>query len=268
MSGDRKRQGSPDVGDVGDAGKDVAAGAGGERSAELLTAYVDGVAEIPIDERHAVETWLASDPAARADAAAVQGLLDRLRALPPGNGDEPDWAAMERSIRLAVDAVPPRPWWRRWRWLVPAMTCATAAAVLVVLWPRTQTVAVAPAHPVVAESHTTPPATPEAPAASDGFALWLDGRVVDVDPAVLGHMAAETVAGSPELPGAGDDVLGDVDTAAVPPDAGSLLPATDLAWLDRLDDDALDRAERWLARPAPADASGSGGAHLPHRKKS
>jgi hypothetical protein len=30
-----------------------------------------------------------------------------------------------------------------------------------------------------------------------------------------------------------------------------LLPRESLAWIDRLDDDALDRAERWLARPVP-----------------
>jgi len=235
---------------------------------ELLTAYVDGVAELPVDERHAVETWLAGDPAARADAAAVQGLLGRLRALPPSDGDEPDWAAMERSIRQAVDAVPPRPWWRRWQWLVPAMTCATAAAVLVVVWPRTSPVAVtAPVGPAVrGEPRPTPPTAPEAAPADDGLALWLDGRVVDVEPGALQRIAADAVPGSQGLPGAVEDVLGDVGAAAGEvPDAGALLPATDLAWLDALDDAALDRAERWLAQPAP----GSGGVpHLRYRKKS
>src|SRR5205807_7881686 len=121
--------------------------AGDPRSAELLAAYVDGVAELAGDERRAIEAWLAKDPAARADAAAVQGLIGRLRALPAsrdGDGDEPDWAAMERSIRQSVDAVPMRPWWRRWQWLVPAMTCATAAAALLVLWPRTSVPITAP----------------------------------------------------------------------------------------------------------------------------
>src|SRR5262245_11315037 len=72
-----------------------------ERSAELLTAYVDGVAELPADERRAIERWLADDPPARADADAVHELLGRLRALPPDydGGEPPDWAAMERSIR-------------------------------------------------------------------------------------------------------------------------------------------------------------------------
>jgi anti-sigma factor RsiW len=259
MSRDRERPHGKD------AGKDAAKTA--ERDAELLTAYVDGVAELPGEERHAVETRLAGDPAARADAAAVQGLLGRLRALPPSDGDEPDWAAMERSIRQAVDAVPPRPWWRRWQWLVPAMTCATAAAVLVVLWPRTPAVAVTvPGHPPVgSEPRPVAPPIPEALAADDDFALWLDGRVVDVDPGALRRLAAEPAPASAELPVV-EDVLGDVDPAGVPPDAGSLLPASDLAWLDALDDAALDRAERWLARPAPAESSGS--PHLRYRKKS
>src|SRR5690349_20622439 len=90
----------------------------------LLTAYVDGVAELPIDERRAVEAWLADDPAGRAEADGVQALLGQLRALPPRTdagdapGGEPDWSAMERSIRQAVADLPVRmPWWRRWQWL-------------------------------------------------------------------------------------------------------------------------------------------------------
>src|SRR5882672_8795199 len=84
-----------------------------ERSAELLTAYVDGIAELPAGERRAVERWLADDPGARADADAVHDLLGRLRALPPtyDTGEPPDWAAMERSIRQAVADQAPSPWW-------------------------------------------------------------------------------------------------------------------------------------------------------------
>src|SRR5215510_8813869 len=95
-----------------------------EPSAELLTAYIDGVAELPVDECRAIERWLADDPRAQADADAVHDLLGRLRALPPtyDGGEPPDWAAMERSIRQAVAAEAHRPWWRSWRWLVPALT--------------------------------------------------------------------------------------------------------------------------------------------------
>ena len=148
-----------------------------ERGAALVTAYVDGVAELLPDERRGVEAHLARDPGARAEADAARALLDRLRALPP-EGGEPDWAAMERSIRQAVATAPPRPWWRRWQWLVPAMTCATAAAVLLVIWPRTA--------PSSLPRHLSDPAHASrgAPAPPDGdgvVALWLDGHEVDVD---------------------------------------------------------------------------------------
>ncbi|HEX7839715.1 MAG TPA: hypothetical protein VF469_19705, partial [Kofleriaceae bacterium] len=76
-----------------------------ERSARLLAAYVDGVAELLPDERREVEALLARDPGARVESEAVHALLGRLRALPP-EGGEPDWAAMERSIRQAVAAAP------------------------------------------------------------------------------------------------------------------------------------------------------------------
>src|SRR5438045_3319430 len=103
----------------------------------LLAAYVDGVSELSPDERRRVEGWLASEPRARASADAMHGLIDRLRALPPSHaGDEPDWVAMERSIRQAVADQAPRRWWRSWRAVVPAMTFATAAAVLMLIWPR------------------------------------------------------------------------------------------------------------------------------------
>ena len=35
---------------------------GSERDAELLTAYVDGVAELTPDERHRVSAWLTGRP--------------------------------------------------------------------------------------------------------------------------------------------------------------------------------------------------------------
>lgn len=255
MSDDRKPTGAD-----GDAAPPGAAH-------DLLTAYVDGVAELPADERRAVEGWLAGDAAARDEAAALRGVLGELRALPAideAAGSEPDWAAMERSIRQAVADVPIRPWWRRWQWLVPAMTCATAAAVLVVVWPRAQTVPVAMPERAPITAPPATPATPSPGAASaatgdEAFALWLDGRIVEVDPAVA--------------PSAVDDVLGDVDA----PTAGdafddALLPATDLAWLQSLDEDELARAERWLAEPdaAGGDASEPGGEHRghgPYRKK-
>ncbi|HMG21084.1 MAG TPA: hypothetical protein VK607_07210 [Kofleriaceae bacterium] len=217
---------------------------------DLVTAYVDGVAELPIDERRAIEARLEADPAARAEAAGARQLLDRLRAL-PADGDEPDWSAMERSIRLAVAAEPIRPWWRRWTWLVPAMTCATAAAVLIVLWPRSATVT----QPARTTDPVAAPASPPAPAPpAPVFALWLDGSELEVDLSAPGDPLAglepATLAGA--APGDADDS-----------DDTGLLPAADLAWVDRLDDAALDRAERWLASAPRAGTPPSFG-----RKKS
>src|SRR5262245_62960485 len=105
---------SRDRGDAADSRADQ----GDPRELGLLTAYVDGVAELSPDERKRIEARLADDPPARADEAEVRALLGRLRELPP-EGNEPDWSAMERSIRAAVGSEVPRPWWRAWRWLVP-----------------------------------------------------------------------------------------------------------------------------------------------------
>jgi len=240
MSRDRRPDASEPAVRPGDT-----AGPGPDRCAELLTAYVDGVAELPPDERHAVERWLADQPAARADADAVHQLLGELRALPPEDaaGAPPDWAAMERSIRQAVDAQATRPWWRRWQWLVPAMTCTAAAAVALALWPRPVAVLAPPAHDREPPTHDRAPAP-----ADDVLALWLDGGELDVElsPSALGDLlgALDADAGRAVEPGAVDE--------AEPADATGVLPAAGLAWIDDLDDAALDRAERALAG-APAD---------------
>src|SRR5688572_2370793 len=112
-------------GDRGDSGDPP------DRDAELLSAYADGVSELSSDARHRIEARLADDPSLRAEHAAVRGVLDRLRALPP-EGNEPDWSALQCSIREAVGADLPRPWWRRWTWILPATTCVTAALVLLI----------------------------------------------------------------------------------------------------------------------------------------
>ena len=227
-----------------------------ERSTELLTAYVDGVAELPADERRAVERWLADDPRARADAGAVRDLLGALRALPPtyDTGEPPDWAAMERSIRQAVADQVPRPWWRRWRWLVPAMTCTAAAAIALALWPTPPAAVLGPAPAPAADISMQ--AGSEPPPGDDLVPLWLDGSEVDVDlsrPGTSGaidQMLGAAGGAAPHAAEAGNDL----DVATPPGDEIGLLPAAGMAWVDDLDDAALDRAERLLARP-PGGAS-------------
>ena len=223
-----------------------------EDAAELISAYVDGVSELSPHDRRSVEARLARDPAARADEVATRGLLDRLRAM-PHEGDEPDWSAMERSIRAAVGDEVPRPWWRAWRWLVPLMSCATAAAVLLMLWSRPQPrVRETAPRPVVRGSQPAPAAPAAEPLDEAVVPLWLDGAEVDVD------LSAADIL---RVPGITDD-----DAPGEPVGDGvALLPASDLEWVDHLDDAAIARAERWLSGGGGSD---SGGAAPPARKKS
>src|SRR6516165_2217729 len=95
---------------------------------ELLAAYVDGVAELTPEERARVEARL-GEPEIAADRAATQGMIDKLRALPP-EGNAPDWRVLERRIASAVDSAKP-PWWRRWL-VHPAAALAMTAAVAMV----------------------------------------------------------------------------------------------------------------------------------------
>jgi anti-sigma factor RsiW len=205
---------------------------------ELLSAYVDGVTELAAEERRELDERLASDAALRDEAAATRELLGKLRELPPAAG-EPDWAALERSIGEACGPEVPRSWWRRfgWRWVVPGLTLAIGAALAMLLLrapsrdggpgsgpgpgddPRTQLAGRERARPAVREA---------APHAEGTLALWLDGEDVEVE------LAAEDL---PDLPWEGDQ------------DQADLLPAADLAWIDELEGEALERAEAWLKEP-------------------
>ena len=198
---------------------------------ELLAAYVDGVSELTTKERRRVEALLAREPAARDDERATRALLGQLRELAP-EGNEPDFAAMERAIRSEVGPTVPRSW-RPWRWLVPISTFAMAAAVLL-LWIR---------HPEPAREASQvaqrPVADmpgidlPDAGAAiaqdTDSVPLWLDGAAVEVD------LEAFDLLG-------GDETRGDLH------DEGGLLPSADLAAVDELSPEEADRIEQWLAK--------------------
>lgn len=196
------------------------------RRGSIDAAYVDGVAELSPDERHRVEARLADDPAARAEHAAMRRLLERMRALPP-EGAEPDWSAMERSIRDAVGGHVPRPWWRRWTWMAPLATLVTAAVVLLLVWGRPAPILRRALPGLERGEHVVPAADVTG---DESVALWLDGAEVDVDPAAAAALVAP------------DEDSDDGEATEV-----GLLPATDLAWVDNLDEAALDRAEHWLA---------------------
>ncbi len=187
---------------------------------DLLTAYLDGVAELTPEERHRVEARLSE-----LDVDGTRDMIDQLRALPP-EGSEPDWRAMERRIAQAVDAEKP-PWWRRWLVIVPIGALAVAAAALVWLHradePAARTAPVA----VVTHDAATPPPAPEP---AEPTEVWIDGKFVDVTDV------------DPDLLDAPDEPAADVA------DEDALLPASDLRWVDQLDDHAIERAEHWLER--------------------
>ena len=192
---------------------------------ELLAAYLDGVAELTPEERQRIEAKLSD-----ADVDGTRQMIDQLRAL-PSEGTEPDWRALERRIAGAVDAAKP-PWWRRWLVIAPVGALAVAAAALLWLHHAPEETKPTPVAVVAPEHHEAAPEHHEAaPAPAESNEVWIDGKFVDVSDV------------DPDL------LLDDTDE---PPadvaDDDALLPASDLGWVDQLDDRALDRAEHWLER--------------------
>jgi len=197
---------------------------------ELLSAYVDGVSELSLDERKRVDDLLARDPALRQQESATRALIGELRDLPPA-GNEPDWSALERSIGDAVGKAVPVPWYARlrWRFIVPGIALAITGAILLVVFRDTKPETKLPDQPTAIQ---TPAAEePDEEALATSTPLWLDGT--DLEVAIE---AAELF-----------DLDWDLDEEAVP-ETAELLPPTDLEWVDDLDSESLDRAEHYLER--------------------
>lgn len=193
---------------------------------DLISAYLDGVAELTSDERKRVGELVRDEPEAAAEAAAVRAMIGELRAL-PHEGREPEWSVLEREIRLAVGPQVPSGWRRAWVWLIPGGALVAGAAIMLLLAHPGREVASAPA-PIAERAPVAALPTGEGPPA--GEAIWLDGEAVelgDVDPSFS------------------SDDAGD-DTGEALADESGLLPATNLDWIDDLDERALDRAEAWL----------------------
>jgi hypothetical protein len=191
---------------------------------ELVAAYVDGVTELTADERRRVEARMA-EPSIRDDAAATRDLIGQLRELPPA-GNEPDWTALEHSIRDAVGPEVPRAWWRRWRWVVPSLALATTAVIVLFVVTRDHA-PIASVPPIAHEPERHEPAA----LATERVALYLDGDDLEIE------AGFEDVLDDP-LDGLDDPDLVD----------GFLIPS-DLAWVDELDDEALEHLEGWLEHP-------------------
>lgn len=197
-------------------------------TSELLAAYVDGVGELEVEERRRVERYL-SDPAMRAEQDATREIIDQLRALPD---DEPqvDWSAMERAIHAEVgDDVPRRSWFYGWRFALPAFALAGAAAVIFAITRGNATDDVVPVAFVKSPIETPAPVVEQV---NDRVTVYLDGTDLEItdDMVDLDELALDD-----------GEVIGNEASL------GFLEPA-DLAWIDDLDDDDLDRAEQALAK--------------------
>jgi len=190
-------------------------------TAELLAAYADD-AELTADEKRRVEHMMIRDPGARADEAATRALLGKLRALP--SAKEPDWDALERSIRLAVPDEVKRPWWRSWRLSIPVVALAGIGALVFALT-RSPAEQAAP----IAKQAETPAPAPVVETTGDVAAIYLDGDDIEIPDDV----DAELI----EYSGLGTDELAT---------SNSFLGDDDLAWIDELDDDELESAAGWL----------------------
>lgn len=170
-----------------------------------------------------------------------QALVGRLRALPP-EGTEPDWKALEASIRDEVRNQPiAKPWWQRWQYLASLGALATTAGIALVVM---KAHAPAPRHVAVTAPRDAGSvrAIPEAQAATSeqAPALWLDGEPVDLDE--VETAALDQIVPDPEIDEDTDVEMTDGTTE------DGILPVIDYGWLDTLDDDGVARAESWLAR--------------------
>jgi hypothetical protein len=193
---------------------------------DLISAYLDGVAELTSDERKRIAELVRDEPEAAAEAAAVRAMIGELRAL-PHEGREPEWSVLEREIRRAVGPQVPNGWLRAWGWLIPVGALVTGAVIVLLLAHPDREVVSAPA-PIAERAHVAALPPGEGPPA--GEAIWLDGEAVE-----LGDVA----------PSFSNEDAGD-DTSEALADESGLLPATNLDWIDDLDERALERAEAWL----------------------
>jgi hypothetical protein len=212
------------------------------RIEELLAAYASG-AELPDDERAAVEALLDQSPAAKREVDAIGALLCELRATEPE--PPPASEAVVRAVRIACATPEPglRGWLaRRWRIAVPAVLAAGAAAAIAITLagrggPGPTEVAPAPPIPIP----TTSPDVDDGGGEPTTDAVWLDGAAF-----ALGDLDDETAA---ELDRMFDDELAAFDAGddADEPVFDGLLPDDALDWVDALDDADAEMLDAWLA---------------------
>lgn len=99
-----------------------------------LTAYIDG--ELPPERVRQIEAALAADASLRALEQKLRRSIAAVEALPAPVTESS--AAMRRAVLNAVAEPTWRERWLRWPVLMPMAGLAAAAAVTLVVWPKTE----------------------------------------------------------------------------------------------------------------------------------
>jgi hypothetical protein len=223
---------------------DPTAGRSADAADALLSAYVDGVAELSPAERRAIEEQLSHREGLRLEAERARAIIGALRELAPP-GDPPDWSALERSIASAVREVRPARWRRLGlRWLVPgaALAAAAATAALVLRAPTLPSATTpGPERPHPQRALRPPELTPAAAAEAETVALWLAGEALEVDFGAEALLAVPWERGGESLEDLEPERLG----------------GGDLAWVDDLDGESLERAAAALEIPPTSAPTGT-----------
>ena len=113
-----------------------------EGARERLVAFHDG--ELPADQRRAVETHLLSCRHCAREAALIDEVLGRVRALSVPEPPPEFWETFDRELhrRMAEERPPRRPWWgKAAEWFrrfvpvraVPVLATATAVGLLLAI---------------------------------------------------------------------------------------------------------------------------------------
>lgn len=242
-------------------------------SDELLAAYADGA--LHGEEAKQVEDYLASNRDAAAELDELHRVLANVRAAEPRPTQEPNWAAMQRNIRLACDESATPSWPGRLRQLLrprfvvgfAAVAAVGALAFLVVRGDSTPN----PSEPSVAAASTDAGATKIERVVDARPTDWRAAELADLSSAeldrVLEGLMPNLLAPSTDPDATGDEpVLGpdlvaewtgsevgvgdEDDPLGVglfsEPDYGGLL--------ETLDDTELDRVDSELAKTSPPKA--------------
>lgn len=215
---------------------------------ELLAAYADDPASLPVAERAAVEARLAADPAAAREVEELRAVLGDVRAHGDVADRGTDWAALEAGIRAAVPFDRLRVTGlrtRRWRWAAGMGVALAAAAGLALWWQHRRAdeggfvfASMVPAVPAPALDPVPTPA-PDAmdhEEALDEVALELDeGDDFGGDELHLDDEREELIGRAVER----------VPVADLEAEDG-LFPGLDTGWLDDLSETEVEQALRWL----------------------